>query len=100
MWFFRTHEEIKTSHENPVGVALYNYVFESVVSCDDGGFVSVWDIENGKLVSKFGNTHGGKKITAASFDGYVNEDGEDDGCRRLITAGADGNIKIWNFSNG
>jgi hypothetical protein len=29
-----------------------------VVSGDDGGFISVWDIENGKLMSKFGDAHG------------------------------------------
>ena len=43
--------------------------FESVVSADDGGFVSVWDIENGKLLFKFADTHGDKgKITAGCFD--------------------------------
>lgn len=29
-----------------------------MVSGDDGGFISVWDIENGKLMSKFGDSHG------------------------------------------
>jgi hypothetical protein len=44
-------------------------MFESVVSADDGGFIAVWDIEDGKLMSKFGNTHGPKnKITAGCFD--------------------------------
>ena len=37
---------------------LYNYKFESVISGDDGGFISVWDVENGKLMSKFGDAHG------------------------------------------
>lgn len=65
-WNFKTQEEIKTSHEYPVSRALYNKEFESVVSCDDGSFISVWDIENGKLMSKFGNAHGKNvKITAA-----------------------------------
>lgn len=66
--------------------------FESVISADDGGFISVWDIENGKLLFKFGDTHGSKgKITAGCFDS---------GQRRLITAGKDGCIRMWNFSNG
>jgi WD40 repeat protein len=92
-WNFKTQEEIKTSHEFPISIALYNQNFEQVVSCDDGGFIAVWDIENGKLMSKFGNAHGGifPKITSACFDGSQ---------RRLVTSGADGSIKVWNFSNG
>lgn len=92
LWFFKTQEEIKTSHEFPVAFALNNGQFESVVSADDGGFIAVWDIEDGKLMSKFGNAHGGKnKITAGCFDNTQ---------RRLVTAGSDGTAKMWNFSNG
>ena len=92
LWFFKTQEEIKTSHEFPVAFALNNGAFESVVSSDDGGFIAVWDIEDGKLMSKFGNAHGVKqKITAGCFDQTQ---------RRLITAGSDGSCKMWNFSNG
>jgi WD40 repeat protein len=91
-WFFKTQEEIKTSHEYSVAWSLFNTEFESVVSWDDGSFISVWDIENGKLMSKFGNAHGKNiKITASCFD---------DSQRRLISSGADGSIKVWNFSNG
>ena len=53
MWKFTTHEEIKTSHKHPVGKAIYNNLFESVVSVDDGSFITVWDVENGKKLSKF-----------------------------------------------
>ena len=49
--------------------ALNNHAFESVVSADDGGFIAVWDIEDGKLMSKFGGAHGAmNKITAGCFD--------------------------------
>lgn len=49
--------------------ALYNDEFESVVSADDGGFIAVWDIENGTQMAKFGDAHGPKtKITAGYFD--------------------------------
>lgn len=92
LWFFKTQEEIKTSHEYPVAFALNNGEFESVVSADDGGFIAVWDIEDGKLMSKFGNAHGARnKITAGCFDSTQ---------RRLVTAGSDGTCKVWNFSNG
>ena len=63
-----------------------------MISADQSGFVAVWDIENGKLMSKFGDAHGPKsKITAGCFD---------ESMRRLLTAGSNGTIKIWNFSNG
>ena len=47
-WFFKTEEESKTSHDAPVAFALYNTAFENVVSGSDDGFISVWDIENGR----------------------------------------------------
>ena len=54
--------------------------------------ISIWDIETGNIVQKFGPAHGeGNKITAGCFDSTQ---------RRLITAGSDGSVKIWNFSNG
>ena len=113
-WNFHTQEEIKTSHEHPVVFALSNIEkFESVISADDGGFISVWDVETGQLLFKFGDTHGvnddededkskqkgqddkdggeKRKITAGCFDQFQ---------RRLITAGKDGKVKMWNFSNG
>jgi WD40 repeat protein len=91
LWFFKTQDEIKTSHEYPVGVAKYNSAFENVVSCDDGGYVCTWDIENGVLISKFQAFNNGNKITSACFD---------KSCRRLITGTSEGEIRVWNFNNG
>ena len=95
-WTFKTQEEIKTSHEYAVTFALYNTQFDAVVSGDEGGYVNIYDVENGKLMSKFGDAHGTRNgvptpITTGCFDMVM---------RRLITAGADGSVKIWNFSNG
>jgi WD40 repeat protein len=58
LWPFRTQEEISTSHECEVAYALYNHEFDSVISCDDSGFVNIWDIENGQLMSKYCATEG------------------------------------------
>lgn len=91
-WFFKTQEESKTSHDAPVAFAMYNTQFENVVSGSDDGFIAVWDVENGRQITKFGDTHGkGAKLTAACFDSTQ---------RRMVTAGSDGTVKIWNFSNG
>ncbi len=42
-------------------------------------------------MSKFGEAHDKKKITAACFD---------ESQRRIVTCATDGSIKMWNFSNG
>ena len=52
-WPFKTQDEVKTSHEDAVSFARYNDRFDAVVSGDDGGYIAVWDIENGKLMSKY-----------------------------------------------
>ena len=77
----------------PYSFALYNNEFENVVSGDDDGFIAVWDIEDGQLMSRFiGHDKGHKiKITAGCFDSTQ---------RRLITASGDGSCTMWNFSNG
>ena len=99
-WPFKTQTESKTSHEDSVSFARYNHQFDAIVSGDDSGYISVWDIENGKLMSKFqtctvpSNKLQEKtepKITTGTFDMKG---------RRLITSSADGTVKIWNFSNG
>ena len=91
-WVFKTQAEIKTSHEFPVAFALYNTEFESIVSGDDGGFIAVWDIENGKLMSRYKATSELKpKLTAGCFDSTQ---------RRMVTAAEGGYCRIWNFSNG
>lgn len=77
LWFFKTQEEIKTSHEYPISFALYNTEFEAVVSGDDGSFISVWDIETGKLMSKFGDAHG------VSFASFLNSVESQNHCRLL-----------------
>lgn len=91
-WVFKTQEEIKTSHEFSVAFALFNTEFESIVSGDDGGYIAVWDIENGKLMSRYKATSEAKpKLTSGCFDSTQ---------RRMVTAAEGGYCRIWNFSNG
>lgn len=49
------------------------------VSTDHAGNVCVWHVPSGRLRSSFGNTHGGCRISAATFDSNH---------RRLITGRA------------
>jgi len=71
-----------------------------VVSGDDAGFVAVWDIENGKLMSKFQTHSSASSKFNESFNPKITTGTFDMKGRRLITSGADGTVKIWNFSNG
>ena len=89
----------KTSHSQAVCAVLYNPVFNYVVSADINSSVSVWDFETGKLQMQFSGCHTRSQpgdtaiveITSLAFDVSY---------RRLITAAADGSVKIWNFNNG
>ncbi|KAL5267550.1 hypothetical protein ACHWQZ_G004550 [Mnemiopsis leidyi] len=79
------------SHQKSVRAALYNHNFNQVVSTSYDSMVCVWDLETGEKVIQFSNCHGNHEITAMTFDPTH---------RRLLTAGKDGTIKIWNFNNG
>lgn len=87
-----------TSHSMPVTCALYNPLFNQVVSASTDSTVSVWDLYSGEKVMQFKahkrTIHGESKnveITAISFDHTY---------RRLLTGAQDGTVKVWNFNNG
>ena len=70
------------------------------MSGDDGGFISVWDIENGKLMSKFQTQTNVNPKLQETFEPKITTGTFDMKGRRLVTSCADGTVKIWNFSNG
>jgi len=84
-------EEDPTSHPKPLCGALYNDLFNQVVSACHGSVVNVWHVDTGEKAIMFTNAHDGHEITAMSFDPTK---------RRLLTGSRDGSIKIWNFNNG
>ncbi len=79
------------SHEQSICAALYNKIFNQVVSGCHGSVVKVWDVDTGEKIIQFSQCHGKMEITAMAFDPTG---------RKLITGGKDGSIKIWNFNNG
>ena len=48
-------------------------------------------MQDGSREGRFSNAHCGGKVTALGFDKKQ---------RRLLTAGNDASIKLWNFNNG
>lgn len=84
-------EDKSTSHPKPLCGALYNDLFNQVVSACHGSVVNVWHVDTGEKAIMFANAHDGHEITAMSFDPTK---------RRLITGSRNGTVKIWNFNNG
>lgn len=85
---------VASGHESAISAALFNPLFNLVVSGDEESLVTLWDLETGNAMFRFKNAHGLQKITAMAFDKTA---------RRLITAGhmdPDGAVKVWNFSTG
>jgi WD40 repeat protein len=85
---------VASGHESAITSALFNPLFNLVVSGDDESLVTLWDLETGNPMFRFKNCHGLQKITAMAFDKTA---------RRLITAGhmdPEGVVKVWNFSTG
>eukprot|EP00439_Symbiodinium_sp_Y106_P039795 s4865_g4.t2 len=85
--------KVQTSrtHLAPIVGALYNDVFHQIISGDNTGTVSVWDIKTGKLEFEFRRAHQDHKMTCMAFD---------ESKRCLYTGGEDGCVKLWNFSSG
>ena len=87
------------SHERVVTGAIYNHLFNKVVSGCHGSVITVWELTTGQKVMQFRNAHTTRRngqsvpveITCMTFDPTL---------RRLITGGRDGRVKIWNFNNG
>ncbi|XP_076856909.1 cilia- and flagella-associated protein 337 isoform X2 [Brachyhypopomus gauderio] len=61
-----------------------------VAACVDSSLV-VWDVTTGRKHIEVKNAHGHEEITALAAD---------PGQQRLITAAANGTIKVWNLLNG
>eukprot|EP00931_Biecheleriopsis_adriatica_P049577 TRINITY_DN28689_c0_g2_i1.p1 TRINITY_DN28689_c0_g2~~TRINITY_DN28689_c0_g2_i1.p1 ORF type:complete len:1101 (-),score=248.22 TRINITY_DN28689_c0_g2_i1:96-3398(-) len=83
--------ETSRTHLAPIIGALYNDVFNQVISGDNTGTVCVWDIQTGKLEFEFRRAHQDHKMTCMAFD---------ESKRCLYTGAEDGAVKHWNFSSG
>ncbi|XP_041849842.1 LOW QUALITY PROTEIN: WD repeat-containing protein 49-like [Melanotaenia boesemani] len=68
-------EKKTSSHEHPVTCVLYNSLFRQVVSSDSASSVICWLADTG--------------LSTMALDGTQT---------RLFTAGADGEVKVWDFS--
>ncbi|XP_076314990.1 WD repeat-containing protein on Y chromosome-like [Tachypleus tridentatus] len=92
-------ERAYTSHPKCLCGALYNSLFNYVISACHGSVITVWDLTTGDKLIQFNKCH---KITKIGVDYPVEITAMtlDPTERRLITGGSDGTVKIWNFNNG
>ncbi|GAX72651.1 hypothetical protein CEUSTIGMA_g107.t1 [Chlamydomonas eustigma] len=91
VWVHKMVAQDRTGHMDSVKGAIYNATFDVIVSADESGTVCVWKVGTGAREGRFNKAHGDAKLTALCFD--KNE-------RRLVTAGGDGTVFMWNFNNG
>ncbi|XP_067932501.1 WD repeat-containing protein on Y chromosome-like isoform X2 [Watersipora subatra] len=93
-------QQRQVSHEAPVTAAIYNSLFNVVVSACQASTIICWNITNGEKVIQFKKAHSqisgdceevGVEITCMQFDPSL---------RRLITGARNGSVKVWNFNNG
>ncbi|XP_065844948.1 cilia- and flagella-associated protein 337-like isoform X2 [Oscarella lobularis] len=80
-----------TSHNKPIISVVYNEsVGQIATGCEDS-VVSMWDVETGQRMNQLSNVFGESELTSMAVDASE---------RRLFTGARNGNVKVWNFSNG
>ncbi|XP_072315674.1 cilia- and flagella-associated protein 337-like [Eucyclogobius newberryi] len=84
-----TEDRRTSSHQSPVTCVLYNSLFRQVVSGDSASRVICWLPDTGQRVTQFHRCHGNAPITTMALDGTQT---------RLFTAGADGEVKVWDLN--
>ncbi|KAK7491119.1 hypothetical protein BaRGS_00017683, partial [Batillaria attramentaria] len=77
------------SHEKPVVTALYNTVYNQVVSVCQAGTLVMWMVDSGQKVKQFNQIHGNSEVTCLS---------QDHSQTRLFTGSTDGTVKVWDFN--
>lgn len=83
--------ETSRTHTAPIVSAIFNDVFNQIISGDSLGTVCVWDVRTGGLDFEFRRAHGDHKLTCMVLD--VSK-------RRMFTAAEDGEVRLWNYSSG
>lgn len=77
------------SHEKPVVAAVYNSVYNQVVSVCQAGTLTMWLADTGQKVKQFSQTHGHSEVTCLAQDHTQT---------RLFTGSTDGTVKVWDFN--
>ena len=77
------------SHQNSVVCCKYNKITNQVITVSQDGTMYMWLLESGQRIKNFSELHENFEIISLDFD----ETGT-----RLMTAAADGLIKLWDLN--
>jgi len=77
------------SHDSPVTEAIYNHKYGHVISVDESSCITIWFLNTGQKVKHINEAHGDAEITTVCLDHTKT---------RILTAGTDGVIKIWDIN--
>ncbi|CAL1538101.1 unnamed protein product [Lymnaea stagnalis] len=77
------------SHERPVVTAIYNSLYNQVISVCQAGTLIMWFVDTGQKVKQFNNAHGISEVTCMTQDHTET---------RLFTGSIDGTVKVWDFN--
>ncbi|KAH9519572.1 WD repeat-containing protein 64, partial [Bulinus truncatus] len=83
---------VPLSHDRPIVQMLLNKEFSQLVSVCSLPVIKVWELETGHLAYSIKEPHGPNiEVTCMALDKI---------CSKLISAGNDGSLKIWDFGSG
>ncbi|KAL0018315.1 hypothetical protein WJX77_008577 [Trebouxia sp. C0004] len=91
VWPHMCVSDDNAGHEEPLVAALYNNLFQVVISGDESGTICMWNIHTGERQGHFKHCHGHGRLTAMTLDAQE---------RRLLTGSNSGELKMWNFNSG
>lgn len=77
------------SHESTVTEAIYNEKYGHVISVDESSCITIWFLNTGQKVKHISEAHGEAELTTVCLDHSQT---------RILTAGTDGVIKIWDIN--
>ena len=77
------------SHDSTVTKAIYNEKYGHVISVDESSCVTIWFLNTGQKVKHISEAHSEAEITTVTLDHTQT---------RILTAGTDGVIKIWDIN--
>ena len=77
------------SHESTVTETIYNEKYGHVISVDESSCITIWFLNTGQKVKHISEAHGEAEITTVCLDHTRT---------RILTAGTDGLIKIWDIN--
>ncbi|KAL3317599.1 WD40 repeat domain 95 [Cichlidogyrus casuarinus] len=86
-----TIQIVPTHTEDVVTCLAFNPTLGYLLSGSYSSVIKVWDVLSGAKIHEFEEAHGDQPITRMTFDVSFS---------RLISAGRDGSVRMWNFNNG